>query len=187
MGQQSALQEIRRQMKVAGRRQVFHVQMLGLQRGNGAQISQDVPPFTSGKNDSKAGLGFAAQLKNRRDFYPGGTQAVQCNLAEIVGSDTGTEAHLAAQRRQVMGHDRRGTAQRQNRLGGQQLALRGQSLRQAVQDQVEVQLAGNGNVKASHENLPSNNSAVHFHITTVFLLLYLSTINEMKRMYNDGI
>jgi hypothetical protein len=127
--------------------------MFGLEREDGAGIGKDVAPLLAGQNHCEAGFGIAVEAMDGGDIDARVAEPAHGDLSEAVGADAGGKADLAAERCQVMGHDRRGTAQREHHLRGQQFALRRQRLRQTIQNQVEIQFTGNGNVETG-QNYP---------------------------------
>jgi len=81
-------------------------------------------------------------------------QAIQCDLPQRVVSHLCDEADPAAERRQIMRHNRRRTSQRHAELGSQQFPFHRHLLRQSVENQIKVDLSGNGDIEFRQEEAP---------------------------------
>ena len=72
------------------------------------------------------------------------------HLGEIVLARQGGEAHAQAQRRAIMRQDRGRTSQGDAAVGGQKLPLHRHGFGDAVQNEIEVDLPGDGDVESLH-------------------------------------
>ena len=150
IGPQPLLQIERGKMEVARVRKVVEVEIFQRKFSDRPGVGQHVPPAGALQNDSEPGRGLALNPPDPRDIDSALRQAIERNLAERVFADQRLKPHPASQRRQIVGHDGGRTAERKQHAVGQQLPLRRKFVWQAVEDQVEVQFSGDGNVKTGH-------------------------------------
>src|SRR6185437_10505733 len=80
-------------------------------------------------------------------------EALQRDASKIVRSDQGAEAYAPAQGGEVVSQDARRTAERSAKVRGQQLAFCRHLPGQAVEDEIEIQFAGNSEVEIFHGSL----------------------------------
>jgi len=85
-----------------------------------------------------------------RDVNAALLQAVESDLAELVITDVRLESDTAAQRGEVVRDDCRRGAQRKHHAIGEQFAFGFELFGKAVEDEVEVEFAGDGDVELGH-------------------------------------
>ena len=85
-----------------------------------------------------------------RHIDPALLQSLERDLPEWIVADAGLKSDAAAERGQIVRHDRGRRAEREHHAVGKQFAFRRKLLGQAVEDEVEVQFAGDGDVETGH-------------------------------------
>ena len=102
------------------------------------------------QNHGDAGCSCARNGTYARDIYAALLQAPQRDLAQRIVADARLKSDTAAKDGEIVGHDRRGGAQREHHAVRQQFAFGKKLFRQTVQNEVEIQFAGNGDIKPWH-------------------------------------
>src|SRR5580658_87421 len=138
-------------MKVASRYQIIKVEILKTQLGNCARIGEDVTLGSVRQNERHARLGA---MRDARQVHTAFTQAFHSEGSERVAADLGDEPHAAAKSGEIMRQDGRGTAERDGKVTGQQFALGGHVLGQAVEDKVKIDLPGDRDIELGHGERP---------------------------------
>ena len=77
-------------------------------------------------------------------------EAIESDLAEGIVADAGLESDAAAECGQVVGDDGRRRAEGEHHAVGEEFALGSELLGQAVEDEVEIEFAGDGDVETRH-------------------------------------
>src|SRR5712692_3397414 len=151
----ATLQIERRKMEVPRIGEVGKIQISKAQFAGGAQIGDHVAPGLALQDDSQAGFGCARSATYFGDIGAGGCEAIQGNLPEWVVADARDVPYAASEGGKIVRDNSRGAAQGKHHALGQQFALGWNLVRQAVEDQVELELTSEGDVKARHVVRPS--------------------------------
>src|SRR5258708_40127977 len=150
IGCQGALQKQRRHMKMPRGSQIIEVEILQPQLGDRAEICQYVAvPFVWKDH----GYARASALRPYDSSYidSGSEETCERQFSQLVVAHFRDESHPAAERREIVRYDRGRTSQRHAEPAGQQLALGRYLLRQAVEDQIKIDLSRDGNVENGQE------------------------------------
>src|SRR5690242_12492777 len=118
-----------------------------------AGVSQDVALFALRQDGRQAG-GLAGKFSHARDIHAALAKTLEADLAERVAANAGGEADTIAEKGQVVRENGGRAAQGDAEFLGQVLALKLQLLRQAVKDDVQIELADNADVKSGQGSVP---------------------------------
>src|SRR5579863_2593848 len=146
-------------MEVARVGEVVEVEIIPAEFGDSAGISENVAPAGAGQDHGESGLGCVANHAHMRDIDPGLAQAVESDVAEIVIADARLEADAAAEGSQVVSHDGGRGAKREGHAVGEQFALGSKLVGETVEDQVEVEFSGDGDVETGHGKLVASDTS----------------------------
>src|ERR1017187_9623133 len=139
-------------MKVSRVDQILQVEIIPVQFGNRARISEDIAPAVVLQDDGQSGLGRTGNLPQARDIHATFDQARQRHGSQLIVADARLEAHAAAQRGEVVNKNAGRGAECEHHVVGQQFALGRKLLGKSVKNEIEVQLSGNRNIKTWHVN-----------------------------------
>src|SRR5580698_6472591 len=91
--------------------------------------------------------GCAGDAAHARDVDAALLETVEGDLSEGVVADAGLKADAAAECGQVVRHDRGGRAEGEHHAVGEEFALGWKLFGKTVEDEVEVEFAGDGDVE----------------------------------------
>ena len=103
-----------------------------------------------GQDHGKAGGDLARNPPHLRYVDAALPKAIERDLAERIVADARLKPDTAAECSQVVSHDCGGGTEGQHHAVGEQFALGRELLGQTVEDEVEIQFAGDGDVKTGH-------------------------------------
>ena len=145
-GVEAGLQEERGEMEVAGRGEVGEVEVGDGHLRHDAGVGEDVTAAAVRQEDGYAGAdGWMA--RDVGGVEAGCGEVREGDVAHVVGAELRGEADAGAEEREVVGEDGGRAAEGHGEGGGQELALGGQVFGEAVEDEVEVGFAGDGDVE----------------------------------------
>ena len=118
-----------------------------------SRIGENVAPRSVMQDHGEARRDRARNRAHQRYVDAALLQAIECDLSERVVADAGLKSDAAAECGQVVSHDRGGGAEREHHAVGEQFAFRRKLFGQAVEDEVEIQFAGDRDVETGHWNV----------------------------------
>src|SRR5579863_1916408 len=96
-------------MKVSGVGQVFEVEIVPAEFGDGAGVGENVAPSGAGQDDGESARGCAIGCgrdhAHAGNIYARMAETIERNLAEVVVGDARLKADSAAQRGEIVGDD----------------------------------------------------------------------------------
>src|SRR5580704_3318778 len=152
-------------MKVARVGEVVEVEIVPGSFGDGSGIGEDVAPGLVMQDYGESGGDGAGDATDYRHVDAALLQAVERDLAEGVVADAGLKSDAAAECGQVVGNNCRGRREGEHHAVGEEFALGGELLGQAVEDEVEVEFAGDGDVEAGHGEVRMQKSEVRIRLS----------------------
>ena len=105
-----------------------------------------------------AGLAAASRADCTREVDLAFGQALHGDAPHLIAAGAGDEAGPHAEQRDIMSEDRRGAAERQLEVAGEHLAIERDGFRKSVEDEVEVDFSGDGEVEVRHAVCASSGS-----------------------------
>ena len=147
---QTPLQEQRRQVKMARRREVVNVQILNRHIEHDPRVGQNPPRPPVRQQDGHARFFTLRAFRATREIDPAPGEPLHRNRAHRVGTIHGHETHALTQNRQVVSKDGGGASQGHLEVRGQDFAVERNRLSETVEDQIQVDLAGNCDIELSH-------------------------------------
>ncbi len=145
-GVEGGLEEEGGEMEVAGGGEEGEVEVGDGHLGHDAGIGEDVAAVAVGEEngDACAGIDFAGDVGG---VDAGLREACDGDVAHLIAADLRGEADAGAEDGEIVGEDGGGAAESEGESGAQQLAVGGHLLGEAIEDEIEVGLAGDGDVE----------------------------------------
>src|SRR6185437_921679 len=151
-------------MKMARRRKKLYVETLDSERCDSSRIGENAAASFVRQQDGDTRCRPVASLDNMADINALGIKIPQGNLPKTISANLSGECDAETERGQIVGKDRRRTAQGHLESGCEQLPFGGKIVRQSVEDQVEVQLSCNRHIKRIHRWKPLLSITISYHI-----------------------
>src|SRR5215471_967890 len=144
------MQIVRGEMEVARIGEIVEIEIVPGQLGNGSHISKDVAPRVVVENHGESGGAWAGDAPDQSSVDATLLEAFERNMAEGVVANAGLKSHATAEHGKVVGDDGRRRTKSQHHAVGQKFALGSESLGEAVEDEVEIELTRDRYIETGH-------------------------------------
>jgi hypothetical protein len=147
---EGGLEEEGGEMEVAGGGEVGDIEVGDGDLGHDAGVGEDVALVAVWEQDGNAGTG-PGDTCDVRGVEAGFGEACEGDVAHLIDSYLRGEADAGAEEGEIVREDGGGSAEGEVEGGAKQLTLGGQGLGQAIEDEIEIGFAGNGDVERPGE------------------------------------